>query len=265
MTSYTFIKNETHCVIHINDLCDDLKSRIKDNLSKICHGSSKSETTRATYSYKETIKEFLKRYNEKPINTKKGMIGELLTHLFISEVNPDFNTVSPYFNLEERSIKKGFDLILYSQENNDLWITEVKSGELHKNKNSNQTNKVLLDKAKEDLKERLNESNSTLWANAINGAMVALDNNRDMKKAVEEILGDISDTTVYNTQTSKDKNVVLVSSLFSPLTDKILGDSVAQCHENYCKEDIFNNILIISIQKETYIKIIDFLNLEGKA
>lgn len=265
MNSYTLIKNENHCVIHIDDLSDNLKNRIRDDLSKICHGISKSQTKRATYSYKETIKEFLKRYNEKPLNTKKGMIGELLTHLFIAEVNPSFSTVSPYFNLEERSIKKGFDLVLYSLDNNDLWITEVKSGELHKNKTSNQTNQILLDKAKDDLNKRLNESNSTLWANAINGAMIALDNNRDIKNAVVEILGDISDTTVYNTQTSKDKNVVLVSSLFSPLTDKIQDKSVSQCHEKYSNEELFNSILIVSIQKETYSKVIDFLISEGNS
>jgi len=257
--SYTTLKNEDYGLIHIDDLDDTIKDKIRTSLSKICHGISKSTTDRALYSYKETLKEFIKRYNLKTEDTKKGMIGELLSHIFILDVFPNFKTVSPYFNLEERSIKKGFDLVLYSQESNDIWITEVKSGEQHKNKTSNKTNKVLLDKAKNDLKERLNEDNSTLWENAINGATISLEKYSDMKDAVNHILGDISDSVVKKEQTSDDKNVVLISSLFTSLSDRIVESSVQECHTKYIDDKIFNNVLILSIQKATYQKVIDFL------
>ena len=72
-------------------------------------------------------------------------------------------------------------------------------------------------------------------------------NNRDIKDAVVEILGDISDSTIDNQQTSKDKNVVLVSSLFTSLDDKIDSDNVDACYQSYIEEDIFNKIIITSI------------------
>ena len=261
-TGYTFEKNENYSLIHINDFNNYLKDKLRENLSRICNGVSKSLTPRLLYSYKETLKEFIKRYELKTPNTKKGMIGELLAHLFILDIYPQFDTVSPYFNLEERSIKKGFDLVLYSKENNDIWITEVKSGQKHKDKDSNMTNKVLLDKAKNDLKDRLSGSNVTLWENAINGATTSLEKYKDVKDAVVDLLGDIEDSNVLETQTSKDKNVFLVSSLFNSLSDKIIAKNVCEHHEKYLAEKIFKNILILSIQKETYKKVIDFLVME---
>lgn len=86
--------------------------------------------------------------------------------------------------MEERSIKKGYDVVLTEVNNPNLWITEVKSGKLHSNKSSNQTMNDLLGTAKRDLKERLNEENISLWLEAINGAKVSFDSNNTMKSAV---------------------------------------------------------------------------------
>ncbi len=38
------------------------------------------------YSYKATVQEFLKRYENKTEKIKKGLIGELLTHIIIKEI-----------------------------------------------------------------------------------------------------------------------------------------------------------------------------------
>ncbi len=60
------------------------------------------------YSYK-VMKEFVKRYktnNDASEDRKKGMIGELLVHVVL-EIEGRFTTASPFFNMEERSFKKG--------------------------------------------------------------------------------------------------------------------------------------------------------------
>jgi len=260
----TIIKNENYSLIIINDLTIKLTQLIKKNLSSICYGHAKSKTSRLAYAYKNTLNEFLERYNKKKKDTQKGMIGELLSHVLIQEYFPTWNTVSPYFNLEEKSIKKGFDLVLYSLEDKELWITEVKSGELHKDKDANATAEDLLYIAKYDLNGRLNEKNNTFWENAINGASIAFDGYKDVKDAVIDILGKISDSTILNQQKSTDRNVILISNLFSDLKDSVQETTPAYCYEKYKKENIFKKIFIISIQKGTYTKIFDFLVSESR-
>ena len=56
-----------------------------------------------------------------------GMVGELLTHLFLANSDRGFTSVNRFFNLEERSIKKGFDLVLRRDRDGELMFVEVKS------------------------------------------------------------------------------------------------------------------------------------------
>lgn len=61
------------------------------------------------------------------------MIGELLVHIIL-ELEGKYSTASPFFNMEESSFKKGFDIVLFEEDSKELWITETKSGEIQKNK-----------------------------------------------------------------------------------------------------------------------------------
>ncbi|GAB6615693.1 MULTISPECIES: hypothetical protein [Bacillus] len=259
-----FLKRKNHAICHIDFFSNGFKSLVRNQLSSVCHGPSKASWQRKAYNYKNTLKGFLDRYDSKSDDIKIGMIGELLTHLLILEYFPEFNAVSPYFNMEEKSVKKGFDIILFSKENSEIWITEVKSGELHKNKNANQTNKVLLGKAKRDLKGRLNENESTLWENAINGALVALEDKRDAKDAVLEILSDISDEVEENKAISTDKNVILVTSLFASFSDQIEEGEIKIYSDRVKKEKLFKELVVFSIQKNTYERVVEFLREEVK-
>src|SRR5665648_627876 len=213
-----FLKKDKYAICHIDDFSDPLKNIIRNQLSSVCHGPLKSSSQRKAYNYKNTLKEFIKRYETKAPETKIGMIGEFITHILVLQFFSEFKTVSPYFNFEERSIKKGFDIVLFSIENNLLWITEVKSRELHKDKSSKETNMDLLGTAKRDLKKRLNENETILWENAINAASIAL----GKKEEIEKFLLKVN------------------------------------------KEKTFRNVMVLSIQKETYIKVVKFLIQESK-
>lgn len=259
-----FINKKKYAICFIDFLSDEIKEIIRTELSSICHGASKASKARKAYTYKATVKSFLERYERKTATTKVGMIGELLTHVFIIKFLENFNTVSPFFNMEEKSIKKGFDILMYSTVDEEIWITEVKSGELHHAKDSNDTNKALLSKAKLDLKNRLNENESSLWENAINGATIALDNLRDAKDAVIAILDDIEDEIVENRAASENKNVILVTSLFSTLNDEIKDQTLQDFFINTINEKIFKNVIVFSIQKNTYIKVVEFLREEAQ-
>lgn len=54
------------------------------------------------------------------------MIGELLTHLIIKEYFNDFDIAFPFFNKEDRDVKKGFDVIIVNKLDYSRWVTEVK-------------------------------------------------------------------------------------------------------------------------------------------
>lgn len=248
------------CTIHF--LSDEFKQIIREQLTLICYGYSKANTGRKSYQYENTLKEFFKRYSEKPKKIKIGMMGELLTHILLLKYFDKLEIVSPFFNTEERSIKKGFDLILYSNLSNELWITEVKSGELYIAKNANQMTSIFLNKAKKDLYKRLNENESSLWENAINGAKIVLDSNHDKKVIIENILMNIEDEITENKATSLDKNVIFVSSLFNPLTTTIDISHVEDFKKRLKRKRQFKKEFILSIQKGTFLEIEKFLKSE---
>jgi len=165
----------------VDDLSLQLQEIIRRELSKVCHGPAKAEEGRKSYGYKPTIREFVKRYKAKASATKLGMIGELLCHILLFHFNNKLKPASPFFNMEEGSIKKGFDLMIIDTKDNSFWITEVKSGELGE-KNKQQKIRLLIDLAKADLIERLTSNNSTIWLSAINNIEISLAGNTSEKK-----------------------------------------------------------------------------------
>jgi len=112
----------------IENLSDELKTAIRDNLTRICHGADLASRSMVIFKYEATLKSFWDRYSTKDLNTRTGMLGELLAHVIILKKIDSFDVVSPFFNMEEKHIRKGFDLVLYEPASNEVWITEVKAG-----------------------------------------------------------------------------------------------------------------------------------------
>lgn len=261
-----FAKKANYALFHISDLTDDIKALLKKQLSFICYGKSASESGLDIYNYKNTLIEFLVRYENKAPDTQKGMIGELLSHIIINEYFDEYNVVSPFFNKEERSIKKGFDVVLSDKSDYSIWITEVKSGELHDEKDANQTTYDLLGTAKRDLIKRLNEEeNRSLWLNAINDAKLAFENYRDLKDAVVSILaGYGAKEGTANSVQSDDINVFLVSALFAPLSNLTTASKIQAKSSEFQLENNFKKLYILSLQKGTYNKVYQFLKEESE-
>jgi hypothetical protein len=261
-----FSKNKSSdiLVFHIEKLSIELKNLIRSNLAIMCRGEEKFYRNPKLYSYDRTLSHFMKRYNEKSRSTKKGMMGELLAHVIILEFLKKMQPASIFFNLEEKSIKKGFDIVLFDNKEKELWIAEVKSGHA-KEKESNSKNRLHLQKARDDLAERLNEHNETIWDNAINGATIYLKSGSRCKNKVLELL----DVALFEAEEKKDKsldrNVILVSVLYKTLKDKVSIEGVLKFHSQVEKKKIFKKVISFSIQKETYEKIEEFLKNEMAA
>lgn len=52
-----------YVLYYIENFSDELKSEIRSRLVSICHGAEHAQSTRVIYSYKYTLKEFIKSFN----------------------------------------------------------------------------------------------------------------------------------------------------------------------------------------------------------
>ena len=257
--------SSNYALYFIDDLSDELKTEIRNRLVAICHGSEQAKSSSAIYSYKETVKEFIRRYrtnNGTSENRKKGMIGELLVHIVL-EIEDDFTTASPFFNMEERSFKKGYDVVLFERASNELWIAEVKAGERQKDQNNASSAVVgLINTAKNDLKKRLNASNTTLWLNALNAAKVSMSSSNSQKGAVIKLLEQCAADAVNGSNSSSGFNVVLSGTLFHPMLECMEKSEVGQKYSKVVNEKLFKKVIVMAIQKEAFTDIYDFLDSE---
>jgi len=253
-------KEEGWTICYIEDFSDQLKGLIRDELNCICYGKSRiDEDDLGHYSYKRTLKDFLKRYTDQSEDTQKGMMGEFISHLVINKVLPHLKTISVFLNKEDLSIRKGFDLNYIDIDGNTIWYGEVKSGEISSNIIPDNKNKQLLNLAKNGIKGFLSGERPNLWDSVIIDACLSFESKT--KKTVQDILK--NDIKQIEEQGSIKKNVILVSVLFHDINNKITPESIKDHFTTVVKENHFSNVILFSIQKGTYSKIEEFLKLEA--
>ena len=236
-------------VIEIRCLSDEMKDKIKNELQIICYGKYALSSCSKYHSLDETIREFNVRISGEE-NKKTGIIGELLLNVMIRAIG-DMDIVSPLFNLEERSFKKGFDVI--AMDDNDLWFIESKAGRTNGSQNATDKVRDKIREAKTDLNNKLNRDNSQLWTNATNSVSRYLDY-RDEKQTVVNIVEGAS-----NSGTSSDKNVILGGTVFCPFSSEINRQKILDIHNTIKNSGIFSKLQIIAIQKQTVEAVIGFL------
>lgn len=245
----------------VEDLSDELKDLIREELSAICHGKSEVEEYGLDrHSYKKTLAEFLTRYDPKADNTKKGMMGEFIAHLIINKVLPNLKTITIFFNKEDLSIRKGFDLTYVEVDGGVIWYGEVKSGEVGDGGTPDGKNKSLLNESKDGVREFLTGQRPNLWNSVIVDVGLSLAQN-DRKK-VKELL----DADIAQTQESGEakKNVVLISVLFHDTQNRVSVESIREHLAEIVAEDLFEKVILFSIQKSTYSRIEEFLRQEAQ-
>lgn len=245
------IKNTNYCVFYFESFSNEMKSIIREQLQGIYHGFSEIDITPEFYSYKNTLISFLDRYEDKTEETKKGMIGELLLHVIINHLDFGIKSLSILKNKEERSIKKGFDVIYCDIDKKKLWYTEIKSGKSEDtSKNSSTYNKELLNRAKTGINTMFSQKQNSRWESALIDVSLTIKESEgviDLKK----LLANDSPSIGCDDK----KNVILVSVLYHDLADEIVEASVNQFCNDTIIEDIFLSVMAISIQKNTYEKI----------
>lgn len=241
---------EDYSTFYIETLSTELKDKIRIELVAICHGEKNRESTLSAHSISNTVEELLKRYPDDD-RKKKGFIGELLLNMIIRNYY-DYEVISPFFNKEEASsAKKGFDIILYDNSNGSVWITESKAGEVTV---QNVDEKILerITVAESDLNTRLNEGNQTIWLNALNDVGLSM-NESNEKLIVQTILdrGKIEPSNKFN--------VALGGIVFHNMGDRFNESSIINKTTKVINSSKFLKVKVISIQKETYEKVADYL------
>lgn len=265
MDGVSFNRVGQHALCCVENFSDELKQALKENLTRICHGADQASKDRVMYKYPATIKHFWnERYSTKPWETRIGMLGELLSHVIILKLFPDFDVVSPFFNMEEKSIRKGFDLLLYDNSTSNVWITEVKSGGRGVSKTSCSATRGLLSLARDDLKRRLAEPELNHWYNAINAAKNAIHNKASYRDSVIEILELEGDLAEANGATASDNNVFLISALFSDVAQRIEEKTVSKFTTKLLADAVFKTVWVLSLHKSTMENLEEFLRLEAE-
>ncbi|MFC6689919.1 hypothetical protein ACFQD2_01105 [Pseudomonas lini] len=252
MDGVSFKQVDQYALCCVENFSDELKLALRENLTRICHGADQASKDRAIYKYSATIKHFWnERYSKKTWETRIGMLGELLSHVIILKLFPNFDVVSPFFNMEEKSIRKGFDLLLYETSTNNVWITEVKSGGRGADKTSCSATSAQLRLARDDLKRRLAEPELNHWLNAINAAKNAIHNKANYRDSVIEILEMEGDLAEEDGASASDNNVFLVSALFSEVSQAIAENTVSNFTTKLVAEAVFKTVWVLSLHKGT--------------
>lgn len=189
-------------IIDIKSLSISLKEYIDEHFVSICEGNSGTSLNEV----KEIIIDFLRTKDNR---TKMGATAEFFLHLYLKYIG--FKQECLFLNLEERSIKKGFDG--YYSLNNDEFIMESKSGSSETD-NINHNNKIK--EAYTDLKNNLagksKKSKNNPWKNAYNHAShVDVGTARNIRKNIKE-LSDNYNKSIYHK--IKDFNIIPASTIF---------------------------------------------------
>ncbi|MGX1640469.1 hypothetical protein [Sphingobacterium sp. NPDC055431] len=240
-------------IIDIEDINNELEKILDSLFVKICEGSSGSPL--AVVKQKLINNLSTKRGSD----IEMGAIAEFFIHIFLNEIGcqPQFL----YLNLEENSIKKGFDG--YYLIGSEQWIMESKSGHID---TKNLSHKGKIKEAYNDLKSKLQGDKSVKnspWDNAYQHAsQIDVGADRTVRQEIK-ILADlfVTNRDFFATKPLTDYNIIPASTIFLKGTwvhqDKAIIESdirtiISKFH--------FKNIKVVCLTKKSLAIFWDYLN-----
>ncbi len=197
-------------VIDLLEITPQLADIIDKHIIEICEGASDSEL-------KLVKNRFLKFLDPKDKRTQHGAVSEFFVHLYLKMQN--YKQEFLFFNLEEGSIKKGFDG--YFSKDNEEFIVESKSGSAISNNISHQ-NKI--NEAYDDIKSvvagKSKKSKNNPWRNAYNHAShIDTQTKLSIRKKIKELSNLFDEGKFKNIE---EFNIIPCSTIF---LDGKLGES----------------------------------------
>lgn len=227
--------------IHIIDLKAfslELEEYLDTHFVSICEGDTGGNLQRV----KTTIIGFLETKDNR---TKMGATAEFFLHLYLKHIG--FNQECLFLNLEERSIKKGFDG--YYSIDSEEFIMESKSG-------SSWTDSIShggkIKEAYTDLKNNLagksKKSKNNPWRNAFNHARV-VGTEKNIKDNIKKLSDNYDDSIYYDIE---DFNIIPASTIFLDdyWTNEYSNDIIDEL-ESLSRIFKFNNMNMICVTKKS--------------
>lgn len=223
--------NLTISVFELEKLTKDIHEYLNNHLVSICEGK-KSDTEISIVK-----KRIIELFSGKHKTWIMGAIAEFFIHLYMNLAG--YSQECMFFNLEENSIKKGFDG--YYSMKDKQWIMESKSGSIL-TKNISHINK--LNEAIIDLEEKFEgKAKNNPWRNAYNHACHCdVGAPKSIRKSIKNLSDDYTKSKFHKL---KEFNIVPCATLFletdwNPKNKNLLIAEVQEAieHNNYKKAHI---------------------------
>lgn len=255
MTTFTYTKveellpNVNLHILELTEISPEIASFIDSKIVPITYGNALTAL--------EIVKiELINFFESKHENTKMGAIAEFFIHIYLSMLG--YKQECLFFNLEEGSIKKGFDG--YYSKDGFEWIMESKSGSVN-SKEISHTSKI--NEAYIDLKDKVsgNVANNP-WKNAYNHARHG--DVATSKEIVDNIKSISNDFVLKKFRDISEFNIIPSATIFL--------DNVWISHDyDSIKSDIINlvgkltykNLEIICFTKKSLQLFLDYLNMSN--
>lgn len=232
--------------VQIENLTSDLKNYINEHLLEICRGENHIN------ELKYIKKQLVTFFENKDENKIHGSLGELFSHFYFK--SSGFNPRFMFLNLEENSLKKGFDGF-YEREG-IVWILDSKSGRFD-SKDISHRSKVL--EAYNSLNKQVGgETRNNPWENAFQHA-----NSRDINstttllETIRSFSNNYLDKKYVNLET---QNIILASTIYwydeweFKKVDEVL-DNLENVENNFK----FLNLIIFCCNQQSYKEFLNYL------
>jgi hypothetical protein len=254
------IGNSAVSAVIVDHVSDEMKGMIHARLNEYCYGATRVLEDSTYYSFEKTVEQFLERFESKHRTTQIGMAGELLVHLLMPMAHPSLTNVSIYFNKEERSIKKGFDLTFFHESAQTVWYSEVKSGE-PAGESADAKAASLMATAASDLAAKMTaHSPRSRWESAQLDAGLAI--RSEEAKTVKALLR--RDATVVDDGNDLRVNAVLAVSVFHDLQHcEIDETAVIAAAQRIAASNRFDDLRVIAAQQSVFDEVIEFLRTQA--
>lgn len=225
---------------------------LDSSIVNICEGSSGNKVS----NVKQRLRQYFNTKCEnakdaEKVNIINGSVAEFLVHLYLSTL--DYKQECLFLNLEERSIKKGFDG--YYTYLNKSWVMESKSGHID---SSTITHSSKIYEAYNDLSNKFkgNAVNNP-WQNAYNHAShIDVSGSSDLRKYLKKMATDYDNKKFSDI---KNYNIIPCSTIYfsGSIThfDKAQIDSIIKSISKFK----YKNINVICINKSTVNLFLDYI------
>jgi len=224
---------------------------VLDNLSSICKNVEREIAdiwdSSINYSLDEVKKDIYNVISTKSDKQKHGICAEFFMHLFLRDLG--YSQKCVFSNLEENSMKKGFDG--FYEHSSDFWIAESKCA-IIENKHKDKIKEAL-----DDIDSKVNTtSGNNPWKNAIHHLMIR-ENGKPTDSLLKKVSGLSKDYINSVSHSSSEFNLIPTSTLF--INNNQSDSEIKNEIEKVLSSRKIKNIIVLCINNDVYDEFISYL------